>query len=136
MPSSLQLLGALAVATTASADLQSASEMTNNCFNFPTENFNRNNAVKAAYGASPQTGGLLNVGDSAFDFTLYDVDGNEYVGGAPNHHQRLPHLFDGAFDATPRLAHLRHVHHVHRVRRVCFTSPYLPTIQRTISATP
>ena len=42
MPSSLQLLGALAVATTASADLQSASEMTNNCFNFPTENFNRN----------------------------------------------------------------------------------------------
>ena len=42
MPSSLQLLGALAVATTASADLQPASEMTNNCFNYPTDNFNRN----------------------------------------------------------------------------------------------
>jgi len=79
MPSSLQLLGAFAVAATATADLQPASEMTNNCFDYPTTNFNRNNCVKGTYGSSPQTGGLLDVGDSAFDFTLYDVDGNEYT---------------------------------------------------------
>lgn len=74
-----QFLGAFAVLSSAMADLQPASELSNNCFDFPTTSFNRENCVKCTYGTSPQTGGALDVGDSAIDFTLYDVDGEEYT---------------------------------------------------------
>ena len=34
--------------------------------------------MKNQYGTSPQTGGALDVGDTAYDFTLYDLEGTPY----------------------------------------------------------
>lgn len=72
-------LSALAFVSGAETGLRSESELTHNCFNFPSDNFNRNNAVKAMYGSSPHTAGGLEVGDKAFDFTLSDLDGTTHT---------------------------------------------------------
>jgi len=67
------------LAATATADLRPASEMQQNCFGFPAQNFNRDNCIKCEYETSPVAGGLLDVGDEAFDFTLYDLDGTAHT---------------------------------------------------------
>ena len=72
-------LSALAFVSGAETGLRSESELTHNCFNFPSDNFSRNNAVKAMYGSSPHTAGGLEVGDKAFDFTLSDLDGTTHT---------------------------------------------------------
>ena len=74
-------LSALGFVSGAETGLRSESELTHNCFNFPSDNFNRNNAVKAMYGSSPHTAGGLEVGDKAFDFTLSDLDGTTHTLG-------------------------------------------------------
>lgn len=75
----LSVLVSALVVTAAAADLRPASDMTQNCYEFPAKNFNRENCIKCEYGTSPQTGGVLDVGDKAFDFTLYDLDGTAHT---------------------------------------------------------
>lgn len=58
------------------SNLRPASELTDNCFNFPEANFDRRNSIKGKYGSSPHM--MMEVGDSAIDFTVHDVDGNEW----------------------------------------------------------
>ena len=72
-------VSALAVASAAESGLRPESELTHSCFGFPAENFNRNNAIKATYGASPHTAGELSVGEQAYDFTLTDLDGTKHT---------------------------------------------------------
>lgn len=67
-----------AVSAIASASLRDESELTNSCFGFPQMTFHRKNCVKDTHGASPYTAGGLSVGDSAYDFTLKDIDGNPH----------------------------------------------------------
>jgi hypothetical protein len=56
-------------------DLRPEAELTHSCFNFPESSFHRTNCVKSSFGSSPHTAGGLSVGESAFDFTLKDIDG-------------------------------------------------------------
>jgi hypothetical protein len=72
----LALVAAFAVA---SADLRPESELTHSCFGFPETTFHRANCVKNTYGTSPHTAGGLEVGESAFDFTLKDLDGTAHT---------------------------------------------------------
>lgn len=57
--------------------LRPESELTHNCYNFPSTSFNRKNSIKATYGASPHTAGGLEVGDKAFDFTLSTLENKQ-----------------------------------------------------------
>jgi len=75
-----RLVAAFALLSAAtSVELKDSSELTHNCFDFPTTNFNRENCIKCTYGKSPRTAGGLAVDDSAIDFTLYDLDGTGHT---------------------------------------------------------
>jgi len=67
----------LAVLEPIFCSLRPSSELSSNCFNFPSLNFDRTNCVKCTYGKSPHF--FLEPGDSAIDFTLHDLEGNPHT---------------------------------------------------------
>lgn len=71
-------VGLLIALTAVHGELRPESDLTHSCYNFPSSNFNRANCVKSSYGASPHAAGGLEVGESAFDFTLQDVTGTSH----------------------------------------------------------
>jgi len=76
----LALCMGLAIASEeSSTGLAPASELVHDCFGFPETNFNAKNNIKGTYGSSPHTSGGRAIGDSAVDFTGYDVNGHEYT---------------------------------------------------------
>ena len=58
------------------SELRPASELSDNCFNFPEVNFNRANSIKGVYGSSPHM--MMELGDSAIDFTVHDLEGKPW----------------------------------------------------------
>lgn len=56
--------------------LKPSSHLTSRCYNFPDDNFSRDNNVKASYGASPHL--VMSPGDTAIDFTLHDLAGTAW----------------------------------------------------------
>eukprot|EP00903_Cladosiphon_okamuranus_P005692 g5654.t1 len=68
-----------AVATTAdevggrALRLRPETDLTSGCFDFPANNFDRTKSIKGVYGQSPNL--LLESGQPAIDFTLYDYPG-------------------------------------------------------------
>lgn len=52
------------------------TELVTNCFNFPEDNFDVFNSVKATYGSSPHL--VRDTGDPAVDFTLHDIGGTAW----------------------------------------------------------
>lgn len=55
------------------ADLLPETELSTNCYNFPEDDFHRDNSVKHVYSKSPHL--VLELGAPAVDFTLHDLDG-------------------------------------------------------------
>ena len=53
--------------------LRTQDELTQNCYNFPSSDFGKNNNIKSTHGSSPAL--ILNVGDMAIDFTLPKPNG-------------------------------------------------------------
>lgn len=78
LPHSLSLAAVLSIAGLAQGQqkLRPASELVSNCYNFPKESFDSFNNVKATYKSSPHL--VMETGSPAIDFTLHDIDGNEW----------------------------------------------------------
>ena len=76
---SMRTILALLAVGVATAELHPESDLSTECFNFPEKNFNRKNCIKDTYGTSPYTAGGLVEGDMAFDFTLYDLNGDSHT---------------------------------------------------------
>lgn len=58
------------------AELLPETELSTNCYNFPSDNFHKDNSVKHVYSKSPHL--MLALGAPAVDFTLHDIDGNRW----------------------------------------------------------
>ena len=58
---------------TITGNVRPDTELTHQCYDFPTIDFSRSNNVRLTYGSSPKV--LMNVGDQAIDFTLPSVTG-------------------------------------------------------------
>lgn len=52
------------------------TELSTNCYNFPEDDFHKDNSVKNTYSKSPHL--MLELGAPAVDFTLHDIDGNRW----------------------------------------------------------
>jgi hypothetical protein len=65
--------GPLVPLAEAALQLRPESDLTSSCYDFPNEDFGRDNSVKNTYGSSPHV--LLAEGDSAIDFTLPTITG-------------------------------------------------------------
>lgn len=82
MCSSLSLLAAFCLVSLslpvadAETQLRSSENLVSKCYNFPSNNFDTSNNVKASYGKSPHL--VLETGDAATDFTLHDLDGEAW----------------------------------------------------------
>ncbi|CAB1112602.1 unnamed protein product [Ectocarpus sp. CCAP 1310/34] len=73
----------------ASAELRPESDLTSNCFDFPANNFDRENSIKAVNGGN--TPYLpLTVGEDAVDFTLHDLKGRRWNLGETLERTGLP----------------------------------------------
>lgn len=65
----------------ANAELLPATELITSCYSFPQDSFDLANSVRGTYGSSPHM--MLDIGSSAIDFTLHDIDGIPWnLGGA------------------------------------------------------
>ncbi|CAN0150810.1 unnamed protein product [Ectocarpus fasciculatus] len=73
----------------ANAELRPESDLTSNCFDFPANNFDRENSIKAVNGGN--TPYLpLTVGRDAVDFTLHGLDGQRWNLGETLERTDLP----------------------------------------------
>lgn len=86
---SLLFCGFAASAGLVGAGLLPETELSTNCYNFPEDDFHRDNSVRNAYSKSPHL--MLELGAPALDFTLHDLDGNRWnLGEALEAGQRKP----------------------------------------------
>ncbi|CBN79506.1 expressed unknown protein [Ectocarpus siliculosus] len=73
----------------ANAELRPEADLTSNCFDFPANNFDRENSIKAVNGGN--TPYLpLTVGEDAVDFTLHDLEGRRWNLGETLERTGLP----------------------------------------------
>ncbi|CAM9701828.1 unnamed protein product [Ectocarpus sp. 4 AP-2014] len=73
----------------ANAELRPESDLTSNCFDFPANNFDRENSIKAVNGGNaPYL--PLTVGGDAVDFTLHDLEGRRWNLGETLERTGLP----------------------------------------------